>query len=196
MKHNTSNTRIRKVGSLLQRAQRGFLSLEAGLVLLVVALLVVAAVYGYRDNLRKTSVNNNITHILATAGAARSTFGQANQYANVTTAIAVSGNVIPASLRDGAAQTATNTFGGAITVAPIALGGGAIDALQVTWPNVPSNQCSDIVMGVQAELRRVQVATTDVKALDAPVSIANTTTQCESAGAFGNVALDLFVGRS
>jgi hypothetical protein len=58
--------------------------LEAGLVLLVVAIMIVAAVVYYRDNLRKTSVNTNISHLLAIASSGRSTFGQTNQYANVT----------------------------------------------------------------------------------------------------------------
>lgn len=173
--------------------QRGFLSLEAGLVLLVVAIMIVAAVIYYRDNLRKTSVNTNISHLLATASAGRSTFGQTNQYANVTTAVAVASNMIPPALRDGTAQTATNTFGGAITVGAVALSGGAIDALQITWPNVPSNQCIDIVMGIYGEARQVQVAGADVKPLDGQISLANTTTQCASAD---NVTLDMFVGRN
>lgn len=175
------------------RKMRGFLSLEAGLVLLVVAIMIVAAVIYYRDNLRKTSVNTNVSHILATASAGRSTFGQTNQYANVTTAVAVASNMIPPALRDGAAQTATNTFGGAITVAPATLTGAVADALQITWPNVPSNQCVDIVMGIQGEARRVQVAAVDVKAVDAPINLATATAQCDSANV---VVIDMFVGRN
>lgn len=174
------------------RFQRGISALEFGLVLLLIAILTVAAIIFYRDNLRKTSVNNNIAHLLATAGAARSVYGQTNQYANVTTAIAVRGNIIPSALRDGNAATATNSLGGAITVAPATLTG-ANDTLQITWPNVPANQCSDIVMGIQAEGRRVQVAGADVKPTDGVVNIATVTTQCDSAA---TVAIDMFVGRS
>jgi type II secretory pathway pseudopilin PulG len=172
----------------------GFLSLEMGLVLLVVALAIVAAVIWYRDNLRKQAINTTVNHMLATAGSARSTFGQSNQYVNVTTAIAVSANVIPSALRDGAAQTATNTYGGAITVAPATLTG-ANDALQINWPNVPADQCIDIGIGVQGELRRLQIAGADVKATDAPINLGTLTAQCESAGGAG-VAFDLFVGRN
>lgn len=174
------------------KLENGFLSLEAGLVLLVVALAIVSAVMYYRDNLRKTSINNNVNQILATAGAARSVFGQANQYAQVTTAIAVSANIIPSALRNGSTQTATNNFGGEISVAPANLSGTA-DGLKITWPNVPSNQCIEIIMGVQAELRKLQVAGTDIKPLDSNLNIANTSSQCESSS---HVALDLFVGRT
>lgn len=175
------------------RRHAGFLSLEAGLVLLVVAIMIVAAVIYYRDNLRKTSVNTNISHLLAIASAGRSTFGQTNQYANVTTAVAVSSNMIPSALRDGTAQTATNTFGGAITVAPATLSGAAPDALLITWPNIPSNQCIDIVMGIFGEARQVQVAGADVKPLDGQINLAATTTQCASAD---NLSLAMFVGRN
>lgn len=170
----------------------GFLSLEAGLVLLVVALAIVSAVMYYRDNLRKTSVNSNVNQILATAGAARSVFGQANQYAQVTTAIAVSANIIPSALRNGTTQSASNNFGGEISISPVNLSGTS-DGLKISWPNVPSNQCIEIIMGVHTELRKLQVAGSDVKALDSPLSFANLSTQCEASS---HLVLDLFVGRT
>jgi hypothetical protein len=173
-------------------AQRGFLSLEAGLVLLVVALAIVAAVIYYRDNLRRTSINTNVTQMLATAGAARSTFGQANRYADVTTAIAVSANVIPSTLRSGTDQAATNIFGGTIEAAPAQLTTAA-DVLRIEWPNVPAGQCIEIAMGIQGELRRLDIAGTTVKPTDAPLNLATTTTACESAG---TVEIAMFVGRN
>lgn len=175
-----------------RQKQKGFSSVEMGLVLLVVALLVVAAVYMYRDNLRRTSVNNNMMHLTSISGALRSVYGQANQYANVTTAIAVSGAVVPKSLRNGTATTATNTFGGTIEIAPATLTS-ANDAIQITWPNVASDQCQDIVMGVVSEMRKVQVAGSDVKPLDGQINLGTLTTQCDSSP---NVTLNFFVGRS
>lgn len=172
--------------------QQGFLSLEAGLVLLVVALAIVSAVMYYRDNLRKTSINTNVNQILATAGAARSVFGQANQYGQVSTAIAVSANIIPSALRNGNTSTASNNFGGEISVSPVNLSGNS-DGLKISWPNVPSNQCMEIVMGIQAEMRKLQISGSDIKPLDGSLNIANTSTQCESSS---HVALDLFVGRT
>ena len=176
--------------SKTRKSQRGFGALEFGLVLLLVAILTIAAILFYRDNLRKSSVNSNIAHILSISGAARSVYGKTNQYVNVTTGIAVQSNIIPAVLRDGAATTATNTLGGAIALAPA---GAANDMLQITWPSVPSNQCSDIVMGIEQEGRRVQVAGVDVKALDAAVNIGTVAAQCDSAP---TVTIDLFIGRS
>lgn len=175
----------------IKQLQKGFLSVEAGLVLLVVGLLVIFAVYTYRDNLRKTSVNNNIMTLTSISGSLRTVYGQANQYGNVTTAIAVSGGVIPKALRNGTATTATNTFGGAIEITPATLTS-STDAIQITWPNVPSDQCQDIVMGVASEMRKVQVAGSDVKPLDGQINLGTLTSQCDSSP---NITLNFFVGR-
>lgn len=178
-----------------QRRQRGFLSVELGLVLLVVAILVVGSVAYYNSNLRKTSISTNVQQIQAIAGAAKATYGYQNLYSQVTTAVAVQGHLIPDSLRDGAASTATNNFGSAITVAP-ANGTGTNDMLQVTWGNVPSDQCSDIVLGVASSLRRVSVGGTVVKPLDGAMNIATLNTACEANTNTGNVDLTLAIGRS
>ena len=110
----------------------------------------------------------------------------------MTTAIAVTGQVIPTWLRDGVAATATNSFGGAITVAPATLTG-ADDALNVAWPNVPRNQCSDIVIGVNNSARRIQVGGVDVKATDAAINIATVEAQCDAADV---TTINMFVGRN
>ncbi len=178
-------------GKRIER-QDGFLSLEMGLVLLVVALAIVAAVLYYRDNLRKTSINNTTQHILTTAANLRAKYGQANAYANVTTALAVRSGSIPEALRDGTAATATNTFGGSITATPATLSG-ANDSVQVAWPNVPPNQCSDIVTNVEREMRQVGVGSTTVKANNGTIDFAALETACDSDTA---VTINFWVGRS
>ena len=95
-------------------------------------------------------------------------------------------------MRDGLATTATNSFGGAIRVVPATLTG-ANDALNVAWPNVPKNQCSDIVLGIAGSARQIQVGGVAVKATDAPPNIATIETQCDAADA---VTINMFVGRS
>jgi type II secretory pathway pseudopilin PulG len=177
------------------RRQRGFLSVELGLVLLVVAILVVGAVAYYNSNLRKTSISTNVQQIQAIAGSAKATYGYQNLYGQVNTAVAVQGHLIPDSLRDGAANTATNNFGAAIVVSPVN-GTGTNDMLQVTWGNVPSDQCSDIVLGVATSLRRISVGATVVKPLDGAINIATLNDACEANTNTGNVALTLAIGRS
>lgn len=196
---NTSNaacvTGASTLLSLKKHPQRGFLSVEMGLVMLVVAILVVGAVVFFNSNLRKTSIQNNVQQIQSMAGTAKATYGYQNLYGQVTTAVAVQGHVIPNSLRDGTAATATNNFGSAITVVP-ANGTGTNDMLNVAWGNVPADQCSDIVLGVASSLRRISVGATIVKPLDGTVAIAALNTACEVNTNTGVVALTLSIGRT
>lgn len=192
---DSSHTSLPHNRERARRRQGGFLSVELGLVLLVVAVLVVGAVAYYNSNLRKTSISTNVQQIQAIAGAAKATYGYQNLYGQVTTAVAVQGHLIPVSLRDGAASTATNNFGSAITVTPVN-GTGTNDMLQVVWGNVPSDQCSDIVLGVASSLRRVSVGATVVKPLDGAINIATLNTACEANTNTGNVDLTLAIGRS
>jgi hypothetical protein len=174
--------------------QKGFVSVEMGLTMLVGGILIVAAILFFTDNMRKTSVSANVQQLQMIAGTAKSTYGARNEYGSVTTAVAVRGHVIPTDLRDGTNPTATNSFGSAITVVPATTGtGGANDALSLSWGNVPAVQCSDIVTSVASSMRRIAVAGTDVKPLDSPLNIATLTSQCETAD---NVAITFVIGRS
>lgn len=172
--------------------EKGFLSLELGLVLLVVAGAIVAGVLTYRDNLRKTSINNNTQQISSVAANLRAKYGQSNMYGSVTTALAVRSQSIPEFLRDGSAATASNTFGGAITVAPVTLVG-ANDSVQLVWPNVPANQCSDLVTNVQREMRQINVGTTTVKPNNGEIDLSALETACEASAA---TTLNFWIGRS
>lgn len=178
--------------AVLKSCYKGFLSLELGLVLLVVAVAIVAAVLSYRDNLRKTSINTNTQQISGTAANLRAKYGQANLYGSVTTALAVRSQSIPSALRDGTAATASNSFGGSITVTPATLTG-ANDALEIEWPNVPADQCSDLVTNVQREMRQISVGSTSVKSNNGTLDLAALETACESAPA---QSLKFWIGRS
>ena len=175
--------------------QSGFISVELGLALLVVAVLSVAAVTMYSNNLRQTSITQNITEIQNIASSAKAAYGLSNQYGSVTTAVAVRSHIIPAHLRDGTAATATNSFGSALTVVP-ANGTGTNDLLTLTWGNVPANQCTEIVSGVSPSMRRITVASTVVKVLDSALNIATSTSACETNTSDGVVSIAFDIGRS
>lgn len=183
---------MKKISNASKKIVRGFLSLEMGLVLLVTAIIIVGAVIYYRDNLRKTSVQTNVQQILSTSSALRAKYGQSNKYSLVTTELAVRSGSIPDALRDGDDATATNSFGGAVTAAPASLTG-ANDSVEIIWPNVPEKQCSDIVTGVEGEMRQVAVGSTTVKANNGELDSVALETACEAADAQD---LHFWVGRS
>ena len=180
---------------LHHKTQQGFALVELGLALLVVAILVVAAVTLYTNNLRQTSISNNVTYIQNIASTAKANYGTRNQYGAVTTAVAVRSHIIPTTLRDGQAATATNPFGAAITTVS-SNGTGTADLLTLTWGNVPASQCTEIVIGVSGSMRRITVGTTVVKALDANLIEDTLTTACEANTSDGNVAIVFDIGRS
>lgn len=179
----------------VRKNRLGFISAELGLVLLVVALLTIGAVTMYSNNLRQASINQNISDIQTIASTSKSAYGVSNLYGSVTTAVAVRSHIVPTNLRDGTAATATNSFGSAITIAP-ANGTGTNDLLSLTWPNVPSNQCLEIVNGVSPSMRRITVGGTVVKALDSSLVVATTTTACETNTSDGVVSITFDIGRS
>lgn len=174
------------------KPQNGFMSLELGLVLLIVALAIVAAVLYYRDNLRKTAINTTTQQMLSVSSNLRAKYGQANKFGAITTSVAVRAGVIPEFLRDGTGTTATNPYGGAITLVPASLNG-TNDSVQVTWPNVPKDQCSDIVTNIEREMRQVSVGSTVVKDGGGPMDIEALETACDAATA---VTIDFWVGRA
>lgn len=156
----TVSQRFKRAKSL---REKGFMSIELGLVLLVIAIMIAAAVLFYRDTQRKNAINNNVADIVSISGNLVSKYGQLNRYGDVTTALAVKSSVIPAHLRDVGADTATNRFGGVIELAPADITATS-DAVTITWPNVAPGMCSDIVSGVQGEFRVITVDGTEVKA--------------------------------
>jgi Tfp pilus assembly protein PilE len=177
--------------------QRGFSSVELGLTLLVVAILVVGAITLFTKNLRQTSIGDNVSQLQQIAATAKATYGAQNQYAKVDLAVAVQGHIIPESLRDGTAKTATNKFGAPITVTAVKSGSSAVeDMLKVFWGNVPASQCLDIITGVHTQMRQIQIGTTDVKALDTDLDVAGLPGACEVNGTDGNVDVYFFIGRS
>lgn len=171
--------------------QRGAFSLEFGLVLLALLAIIATAVWWYRDNLRKTSVNDNTAQLMHISSNMISKYGKPGRYADVTSSIAVRSGVIPNNLRDGTGDTATNLFGGSITTAPDTLTG-ANDSVLLTWPGVPRNQCSDIVAGVAQEFRRIDVAGATVKADAGQLDVAALEDACDGAD---TLDLSLYIGR-
>lgn len=160
--------------------QKGWLSIELGLTLLVAAVVIAGIVIFYRDSQQKNSINNNVSEILFAASNANSKYGTTGRYGDVTTEIAVRSGVIPSQLRTPGTDEAANRFGGTITVTPATVTS-TNDVLEIAWPNIPSNQCSGIVIGVQAEFRVITVGGDVVKADGEALDLGALEDACDSA---------------
>lgn len=160
--------------------QRGDFLISLTVALLITAVIAGSAFIYFRDNLRQNDIKEAVQKVNTTGGSLRANFGLNNQYGSVTTAIAVQSRAIPEDQRIPGTTTAQNVFGGAVTVTPVTLTQ-PNDGLTLSWANVPTWACSQIVLGTQNTARRISVGGTPVKALDGALTAATMTTQCDVA---------------
>jgi hypothetical protein len=157
----------------------------------IAAIFAKVAIDQFNDSQRKTRIDTATSEIITMVSGAQQLYGTNNQYGSVTTAIAVQGAVVPARLRIAGTNTAQNKYNGAITFAPATITSTS-DSLTLTYANVLKEDCQDVVNAVQALMRQVQVAGTDVKPADGVIAVATMATQCDSAA---RVPLALTFGR-
>lgn len=174
-------TKLQK--KLLSRTkQAGVSMIELSIVLVIVAVLSAAVFFGFQANSRRVEVADNISAVTETAASLKKSFGRQNLYTSLTpvatgTALAVQSRSIPENLRT-TNTTANNSYGAAITVLVGNLGV-AGDSATLTWPQVPANQCMDLVIGTKDVARRITVGAVVVKPTDGVVNLATLATQCD-----------------
>lgn len=193
-----------------RKKQAGITLVEVSIGLIIAAVLAAAAYLAFENNNRRNEVKSNVNTLTELGAELKTKFGRTNRYGDVTTAVAIQSATIPPELRDPGAVTAANIYGGAITVLPTQVQT-ADDAIQVVWDNVPSEQCSDIVVGVEPAVREVFVnapgtggvarggAVSAIKDESGPVvelDVAALTTACEAQAAAGQVEITFVYGRN
>lgn len=187
MTYITSSTRKqRAIGR-----QRGNALLYTLLALVLGGIGLAVGVGQYQDAERATSVQATVGEVNAIIGAAKQNFGQYS-YAGLNTAAAIGSQVIPAGMVNGA--VATNKFGGAVDMAvSVAHPNNA----ELTYAQVPSSVCLNIVNGTHSMAREVRVEGTIVKGFtEAIPQMAALTAACAPAGGTGNVAITWVIGRT
>lgn len=183
---------MKRLQAIKKATQRGVGMLEYGVVAIIAAIVLIGIYLAFNTYLTNSSVDDNVKDLTYIAGQLQQKFGAQNNYANVTTATAVTSHAIPDYLRVSGTSTAQNKFSGAITVAPATLTT-ANDAAAVTWSNIPSDRCADIVTGADKAFKRIAIGGTVVKPLNGTLNQATLGTQCEAAS---NVNGTFTVGRN
>jgi hypothetical protein len=157
----------------------------------VIGGIVLALGVGYYQGAQANAqVQGTISEVSAIIGGAQQNYGQYG-YNGLTTAVAVGSRVIPESRADSGGTSATNSYSGPITL--VDNSAATPDTARLTYANVPTAQCSQVVNGAQSLARQVAVGATDVKPLDGSVDIAKVNTQCTAAA---NVTIDFVFGRT
>lgn len=174
-----------------RNTQRG-MSIMSVLLGLVISAGVAAVIYdNYNDSQRKARIEAATSEIVTMVAQSQKTYGNANQYGAVTTAIAVTGGVVPDRLRVAGTSGAQNKYNGAITFAPATLTT-ANDSLTLGYAGVDKADCQELVFGVEKLMRTLSVGATTVKADAAAIDMGILATQCDSAE---KVDLSLTFGR-
>lgn len=172
------------------RKQAGDFMVSLSIALIVVAIISAGVFIAFRENTRKNEVKETITAVTTTAANLRKNFGINNTYGSVTTAIGVQSRTIPEEQRNPGTTTASNAYGGNITIVPISITA-LNDIVMLTYRNVPSSQCVDIVLGTQNIARGIGNGISMIKPVDGVLDIAALANQCESSG-----QIDWFIGRT
>ena len=161
--------------------QRGISIMSVLLGLVIAALVAVVGFNQFTDAQRKARIEAATGEVSTIVADSQKTYGASNQFANVTTAIAVQGGVIPARLRDAGANTARNKYSGAILLAPAQINV-ANDSLDLTYSNVRSEDCQDLALTVDPLVNAIQVvAGTFVKPVNGVLNLGTLAAQCDSA---------------
>lgn len=175
----TTRTATSRFGKASCGRQRGFGMIQMLLVLVVGAVITAVAYDQYNTSSRKARMDAAKAEIVDMVSGAQSLYGTANQYGNVTTAIAVTSSVVPPRLRIAGTSTAQNRYNGAITFTPATLTT-ANDSLALGYGSVRREDCQDLVVGLDTMTRRITVGGTEVKAADAVVDIAALSSACDA----------------
>lgn len=166
---------------------RGWLAVAASLAL-AAAMLTLGLGY-YRCSRVNAEVQGTISEVSLIIGGARQDYGQYG-YSGVTTAVAIGARVIPETRADGSGATATNGYGGAITLVDNSAktAGTAI----LSYADVPAAQCAQIADAVRPLTREIVVQGETVTRPDGTLAAARLRALCASAS---GVRIDFVFGR-
>ncbi|MEQ6436339.1 type 4 pilus major pilin [Comamonas sp. w2-DMI] len=168
-----------KMFSSSRRNQGGWSIVQVMFGLLVAGMFLYVAVSQYQDSTKKARIEAATQEFIQMVGTAQKTYGYANLYGQVTTAIAVQGGIVPEHRRNTGANTANNNYNGAITFAPATINT-ANDGLSITFANVKGTDCQQLVQNTESITRQVFVGATQVKPTDAAVNLASLSSTCDA----------------
>ena len=180
---------MNRTQTLGRRKQAGNALVYSLLGLVIGGIGLAVAVTQFGDGERATSVQATIGEVNAIIGNVKENYGQYN-YAGLSTAVAVSGRVIPDTLHTST-TAANNKYGGAINLVDnnAAVAGTAL----LSYASIPREICAKLINGTQGMASRVQVGGVDVKALNGQVNVTAMNAQCSASS---TVTVNWTVGRT
>ncbi|MCC1496723.1 type 4 pilus major pilin [Alcanivorax sp. 1008] len=149
--------------SKMNKGQAGFTLIEILLVMAVVVVIIAGAFAVYTQLTSSGTAQAESTALAATQAKIREVYGtNARRYTGLGEADVAAGRMAPASMlsdtdADGVPDALVSGFGALITIAPVNVNG-ANDGFSITYTDVPSQECVDLVPRLATQFKYIQVA--------------------------------------
>lgn len=176
MKH--AITQVRTAESSLKKRQRGMTLIELTLVLVLGGLVIFGALSMFRSANQSSAVSNETKNVQSIIAGVRALYPGQTTYTGVTQSMLITANKVPTVMVNG--TNLRHSWNDAVTVAVNATAG-----FDITYANVPTAACIELVAAVANGFNTVTVGSTQVKAANANVNQATTATACAGAAAVG-----------
>lgn len=152
-----------------RRQQRGITLIEVSIGLIIAAIIAAAAFIAFQNNSRRAEVRDNVRDITEIISETKQKVGLTTGYAGFVTADAQSYALVNAE--------ALNSYEGAILLeAKVAANP---DLAQLTWGDVPEDQCGDLVLSSLEGITAVAGNNdTDVDVINGNLTLAEVTAVC------------------
>lgn len=133
---------MKNFSSINRMKNKGFSLIEILLVIGIIAVLAIAAFIIFPQVQASSRANTEQSNIMTMAAGVKNLFN--GRYAGLTDGIAIDGNIVPASMHDGA-STITSSWGGDATLAPSGTGN---TLFTITYTALPTEVCLKLVPGL------------------------------------------------
>lgn len=177
--------------NLLKKAKKGFTLVEILLVVGFIAIATIGIYVVYQKVNEGGQTNTEARNLDTIRAGVKNLWGVNRDYSTLTDAGVIAARIPPSSMtNNGTAATMQNSFGGAVTVAPVSRNGGSNNAFTITYNNVPAGVCTKLVPTSGAQFDEVTVGGTVVKAYGTnTLNAATTATSCGGLGANGGTII-------
>lgn len=182
MKRYSHASRINTAASLSRRARNAGIGLLEFILALVLSLVLLFGVLSlYKSSSQSSQVASETSALQALTVGVKALYPGSATYTGLSADMLIKANKVPTTMINGTALK--HAWGDAVTVGPDAVNGG----YNVTYANVPTSACIELVSAVGVNYNKATVGATVVKSpTSTSVDVAATTTAC-SAGAAVNV---------
>lgn len=148
--------------------KKGFTLVEILLVVGFIALAGIGIYAVYNKVQMSNSALNESRNINLIKAGIKNLYGSSQGYTGLTNSVLNDARATPDSMRAipyvAADANINNSFGGAVTVLPVTLGGAGLNnGFQIAYPKVPGAVCSRLVTMMDKNIEQITVAGTVVK---------------------------------